>query len=366
MRKEKMENLMQDWMEKQEKDSNCIASFILDGIINYNEYEKTQEKILFLAKEGNTGNKMVAPNRNYFWLKSVADGISGKTLFSNRIALLANAWYAKDYERVSKNHEVLHKIAFMNLNKCGGGRSCDVNYLEEYTKNYADEIEEEISIIQPNIIVCCGYDVYRLLQKYIRISNDIKVIQISHPSYFALSDRDYLMQFKFALEGKVWETERRRMNREANIQPKYLLVDTCATYKGDWCIDMLNEAKFKAFGDAAERFMGRFNENDHIVYYHKGLGAVACGRVKTGEIKYSADTNERYVEVEMETPVKDIHSVEELRGISAGELNVIHGEITNTGKKFWYASTVKSPYLTVQEYNKIVEILVKKYNELEG
>ncbi len=55
-----------------------------------------------------------------------------------------------------EKHELLKKIAVLNLKKSGGESISNDDNLQEYASDDWEEIKKQIDIIKPNIIVC-GY-----------------------------------------------------------------------------------------------------------------------------------------------------------------------------------------------------------------
>ena len=89
----------------------------------------------------------------------------------------------------------------MNLNKRGGFTKCHQRILREYVQKYRDLIEEEIKIISPDIIVCCGVGIRDdLLKKYVHIPDEnVPVLEVYHPSY-AISYENFLSKLKTEFE----------------------------------------------------------------------------------------------------------------------------------------------------------------------
>ena len=93
----------------------------------------------------------------------------------------------------------------MNINKQGGTSQTSSKKLNEYAKIYKRFIAKEIDLINPNLIICCSKLVQNIYNEHIRsiINNvyykNIKTICVYHPSYFRISDKEYLNNFKNAL-----------------------------------------------------------------------------------------------------------------------------------------------------------------------
>lgn len=185
-------------------------AFLPDGIINEESFAKSSPRVLFIAKEAywygeHDDDKAAAKNAEtvMFWHRRVAYGEVPETIFSKRLSMLANAIFNDDFKTINKDHTALRSVAVINLNKRGGFVGCVWKTLEEYVKRYAEFISQEIELISPELIVCCGDGVRWLLENYIRLDKQIKVISLYHPSCWSISDEKYLQMLQKALAGNV-------------------------------------------------------------------------------------------------------------------------------------------------------------------
>lgn len=157
--------LFQKWQQKQISSVN----FISDGYLGNNK----KSSILFICRESNvngTLNKLSAENYNNFWMKNVIDVKikDNKKHYGENLSNSEKSIQTKFYNYlnlamqnvINKNSELsgcsLTDCAYMNINKQGGGYSCDLSFLEDYVKNYKDLIIDEINILSPKYIVLCG------------------------------------------------------------------------------------------------------------------------------------------------------------------------------------------------------------------
>lgn len=137
-------------------------------------------------------------------------------------------------------------------------------------------------------------------------------------------------------------------------EKKGILFDTNRTYDENAIWDMFAQSKVSAYGNAA-RYADNFNKGDYVLYYHRWCGVVGAGIVE--DIKTSDGDElkqERYRKVRLLTPM--IESEDEIKSISASELKSL------LNKNFYFASTIKTPYLSKDEAEMIIEELKKKYN----
>lgn len=168
----KFEELYNDWRSEQEKESSYdyirtgIAkdSFTKDGIVDENVWNGLPEgkKVLYILREANgnateMGEEGKRVDGDEFWFQEcvtgketkVTDNIFQRIKEMQRI-IRGDALKAKD------DKEILSEVAYMNLNKRGGGASVDWKIFNDYIEKYKEYIKEEIAIINPDIIVCCG------------------------------------------------------------------------------------------------------------------------------------------------------------------------------------------------------------------
>ena len=129
-----------------------------------------------------------------------------------------------------------------------------------------------------------------------------------------------------------------------------ILFDTNLSYDTDAIWDMFKGNKISAY-DERSRCVGYFNKNDYVFYYHKGYGVVAAGKICDN--KPHTNKGEAYRKVEFLTPKPECKK--DLRGIAPSELSRL------LGKGFYYASTVKRPYLDKEESERLVDKLKEKY-----
>ncbi len=214
---QEIENLFAEWQALQQKESNeeyldygaleiAKDSFTYDGVINPPVYAKQVTKYLFISKESNIKNKNdprpFRADGDIFWLRDVCfqkqkPQKPKPSIFSNRLAMFANAIYSLDFERVNKCHDILNKVAFMNLNKRGGLSGSKGKTITEYTKKYAGFIKREIDMIKPDIIICCGSGLRDLLGEIGICSPRYTIIEVYHPSY-RISNKRHLEKLKAA------------------------------------------------------------------------------------------------------------------------------------------------------------------------
>ena len=140
-----------------------------------------------------------------------------------------------------------------------------------------------------------------------------------------------------------------------HINPRYkkgILFDTNRSYDESSVWDMFEKSKISAYG-GAKKYVHSFQKGDYVLYYHKGFGVIGAGIIKTSAVSENPLKEELYHTVELLTP--QIKQESEIRCISAAELCSL------LGKNFYFASTMKSPFLSVEEAELVIGELKKKY-----
>jgi len=128
---------------------------------------------------------------------------------------------------------------------------------------------------------------------------------------------------------------------------KGVLFDTNRSWDEDSIWYMLENNCVAAFGDA-KRFIKYLHPGDIVFFSHKYEGLVAAAKVKPGDIK-APDEDTLYREVEFITPIPkkgEARNAMPFRTVS---------EVT--GKSFFWARTIKVPYLSKDESENLVKAL---------
>lgn len=133
---------------------------------------------------------------------------------------------------------------------------------------------------------------------------------------------------------------------------KGVLFDTNRSWDKESIWDMIENSRVAAFGDA-KRFVEYIYPGDIVFLSHRSVGLVAAARVKKGKVK-APDPEMKYRDVEFITPTPKRGT--KVVGMPFGTVAEV------TGKSFFWARTIKVPYLTKVE----AEALVKELREYLG
>ncbi len=127
---------------------------------------------------------------------------------------------------------------------------------------------------------------------------------------------------------------------------KGVLFDTCRTYIEDSIWYMCEKSRVAAFGDR-KHVVGYLNTGDTVFLYHKWEGIIAAGRVKSG-IKEDVDRDAMYRDLEWLTPLP---GRENRKALNAARIKTV------LGRDFFWAVTIKTPKLSVDETDTLLEAL---------
>lgn len=198
---EKMKKLFEKWKQdhKDDKlyeydtpsiDGKIIPkeNFISDGFCVSNVIK--ENTILYIAKESHEYDKDSIINKEkineYKYLKKCfAD--NKNTSFPSRIRGMQ--------EILGKD---IKDMTFMNINKRGGFSYTNMAVLNTYAMQFSDNIVNEIEIINPELIICCGIGLKRIINMvYTKCDKELNrpIVEVNHPSY-VISKEKYLDSFR--------------------------------------------------------------------------------------------------------------------------------------------------------------------------
>ena len=194
--------LFEAWKEEQNNESNesCEKTFPKnDGQIPTIETFRNSfsadgflsdkfNGVLFILKESNTcKDKPEGEYNDTFWFKeNTKKEISGEKTDGSWNRYHTNMkWYLQEIFGEKTNY---YECAYMNLNKRGGYGECDDIQLSNYINKYRDLIKEQIKIINPKYVFCCGQgkisSVYELVHSIIKeCVPDSQIYNCRHLSY---------------------------------------------------------------------------------------------------------------------------------------------------------------------------------------
>ena len=156
-------------------------SFIADGYI----FEENYSGVLFVLKEvnqlGYRGAKDPSERTHITWYQDYINKGENVNQSKQHEKMGRMACYILDKNESPLVEEIkvgLSRAAFMNLNKRGGGSKAEK--VEPYTTKYAEFIKKQISLLNPDVIVCLG--TFELVKRIVDTKGK-RVINMWHPAY---------------------------------------------------------------------------------------------------------------------------------------------------------------------------------------
>lgn len=177
----------------------------VDGIINPELFAKEEIKILFIGKEPNKSNHNVAEGEIVSFIDEWNNG-KPNYKFAHRIAELAYGIFTnfREHDEISgeekiekkeKRLKVLKRIAFLNIKKEAGKDTISDKELSTAVTKNKPEIDEQIKIIKPNVIIIFVSNKKIVEQLFNKIEfkpsgfgclygekGDFRILQMYHPS----------------------------------------------------------------------------------------------------------------------------------------------------------------------------------------
>ena len=126
---------------------------------------------------------------------------------------------------------------------------------------------------------------------------------------------------------------------------KGVLFDTNRSYDENAIWEMMEKKRVAAYGDI-RHVVDYLDRGDIVFYYHKGDGVIAAAEV-TGLTRSEDDNDEKYRDVEFLTPVPSREQGIQ-RAMTAAQVSQV------TGRTFFWARTIKVPYLDQDERQKLL------------
>ncbi len=146
------------------------------------------------------------------------------------------------------------------------------------------------------------------------------------------------------------EVENSKMSKSAC---KGIMMDTNLSYSNTNEYEMLSQSKIAAYGDA-KRYINSFSKGDYALFYSKGTGIIAIGKIVSDSPKDAED--EKYHDVEMIVPKSFDGHISNLKALTPSEIK----DILN--RNFYWASTIKTPFLNQSQCEQLVDALERKYS----
>lgn len=142
-------------------------------------------------------------------------------------------------------------------------------------------------------------------------------------------------------------------NKTIKTQNKGIIFDTNKADSSDKEKQMLSQKQIIAWGDA-KKYIKSFNINDYVLYYSKGKGIIAIGKIKS---EPKEGENSLYCEVEPIVFPKNCKNPDQVYLTPKEFQNKLN-------KHFRFSTTRKVPFISENETMVLIEMLKKKHNIL--
>jgi hypothetical protein len=151
----KLDDLFKDWKKKYRNQSGV---FVKDGIVNETLWDRARSKILFFLKEPNLDPKWLKqePQERIEDFRLLCDRYPWRVPGQWAYGLLHEGTTPAFCEAGENYGDSCRSVAFMNAKKMGGGVSANMRLIYEQANSDAELLREELDIINPGIVLCCG------------------------------------------------------------------------------------------------------------------------------------------------------------------------------------------------------------------
>ena len=157
-------------------------SFVADGYVSEDDYQKAPIKVLFVLREANIATHRkkddaeLRTHQNFYgdFIKNIKnDNPPKQKQKMARMAYYLQHPELSEEERKTPDEDgiktAIASCAYMNLNKRGGGNKINWTIFDNYYRKYLTFIEREINIIAPDTIVLIGRNDYKLFDDSIKV-----------------------------------------------------------------------------------------------------------------------------------------------------------------------------------------------------
>lgn len=159
---EALEKLFDQWSA-----AHKFEVFCKDGIVDEKTYNEQELNVLLILKDVNNAK----PGEEVDLRKSLVTRTDeGRTWFNAArwcSGLLGEKYDKTKYMDSLKQHEVMKRVAVINLKKEAGGARASDECILTYSKNDAEQIRKEIEICNPDLVITCGRVVFECLKNII-------------------------------------------------------------------------------------------------------------------------------------------------------------------------------------------------------
>lgn len=187
--------VFREWKQKVNKEEED-KHFTYDGLMYYQQspdkltkaWETSQRRVLFLLRDQNQHRKKGEPTWNEDIRESYLKNEDNRNLTSSFMQYLGyflwslskidvnNDWWLNEVKlhiEEVKKFFITQPFALIECKKVPGDGTVDKNVVEHHLQEYGDLLQKEIRILNPNIIVCAGGEIYEFMIHDSYLSNGL-------------------------------------------------------------------------------------------------------------------------------------------------------------------------------------------------
>lgn len=161
------DDLMRRWKARltEQAEKNHVY-FNKDGIVDLDKWHAAPVKVMVLNRETNGIGTDLYIDGTYDIVDAIQRSSKGKTGWTRGNTLRVSGQWAYGLLNHDNHHYPEHKeakkhaftaplaIAYVNLRKTNGGAVANLKVLHQDAERYADLIKEQLTIINPDVVIC--------------------------------------------------------------------------------------------------------------------------------------------------------------------------------------------------------------------
>lgn len=155
-----------------EKWSANRKGFVVDGVVDEESYLNSSLKIMFILKEVNDPDGGDWDLREFIRKGARSQTWNNVTRWILGIQNIEKSIDWKEIQEITEEQrkECLKSICAINLKKSPGGHTTDNNALSQVVNEDKIFLNEQFSIYNPDLVICCGSVVSRLFHNLVEFS----------------------------------------------------------------------------------------------------------------------------------------------------------------------------------------------------
>jgi len=158
-----MSKIIRDFKNNEDKFKLTQNNIVYDGIIDENEFDNSELKILWILKEVNSPDDSDWDMRDALADLKNENGKGLKYGWANTFTPIVYTTYGLfnniDWDNMGNFYEnpeiidILRKVAYINVKKVPGNSSANYNEIKKFYKNNKEAIHEQVQMINPKVLI---------------------------------------------------------------------------------------------------------------------------------------------------------------------------------------------------------------------